>query len=183
MADGQKPLPTKEKLAQELEKLPPVNGLERLVKRARAGMYDDYESPLATPQMQLVEDLRQIGQQGFVHRVIDGEFDGTREEARAWAMGPEGREAFLELAFQQKMKKEEQKPCPHCGKDNIEQLGNKPGGPKPGDASLCVYCAAWGIFDTDLTLRKPTEAEATKLAEDLFAQMVVKQLLEFKASQ
>lgn len=183
MADGQKALPTKERLAQELEKLPPVNGLERLVKRARAGMYDDYDSPLAMPQMQLVEDLRKIGQEGFVQRVVNGEFDGTREEAEAWAKGPEGREVFLELAFRQKMKKEEQKPCPHCGKDNIEQLGNKPGGPKPGDASLCVYCAAWGIFDEELNLRKPTEAEATKLADDEFAQMVVQQLLEFKAKQ
>lgn len=72
---------TSERLAQELERYgcPP-----EMVKRAREGYYDDFESPLATPCVQLVMDLRAIHKHALAKRAIDGEFDASKEEAEAW---------------------------------------------------------------------------------------------------
>ena len=75
--------PTKERLARELEKLNDPR-LKEIIARARVGKYDDYETDVATPQMLLVTELRKLGLNDFVQRVIDGEFDGTKEEAEAW---------------------------------------------------------------------------------------------------
>ena len=71
---------TKERLAQELHGA----GLLEMEKKARAGHYDDYESPLVTPCIQLVADLTAAGRRDLAERAMDGEWDGTREEAEAW---------------------------------------------------------------------------------------------------
>lgn len=180
---GRKTLPTKERLAQELEKQAPVNGLERLVKRARAGMYDDYESPLATPQMQLVEDLRKVGLTDMVKRVMNGEFDGTREEAAAWERSADGQETFLDLLFTGRLKPDADRKCPHCGESNIEAQGTRPGEPRTGDASLCFYCVQWAIFDAELMLRKPTAEEEAELKQDRVAMFAEKMLRRGKEEQ
>lgn len=72
---------TKENLAKAMEEAgcPP-----ELCRKARSGYYDDYESPLVTPIVQLVSDLRAIGQVVLARRAQLGEFDGTKEEAEAW---------------------------------------------------------------------------------------------------
>lgn len=82
-----KPLPTKERLAQAIEKRAgdqPGQFVRQMIQRARAGYYDDFESELAAPMMKLVEDCRAMGFTDLAQRVIDGEFDGTREEGDAW---------------------------------------------------------------------------------------------------
>lgn len=89
--------PTAERLAAALEEagLPP-----ELVERARAAEFDDYRSPHAMPLITLVSELRAIGTPaaaGIIQRVIEGEFDGTKAEADAWAASPEGRATFAEL--------------------------------------------------------------------------------------
>lgn len=71
---------TCEKLALVLNE----HGLSAMAKRAREGYYDDYRSPLATPIMQLVQDLQACGQNELANRAVNGEWDGTREEAEAW---------------------------------------------------------------------------------------------------
>lgn len=68
-----------------------------MVARARAGYYDDYKSPLAFPCMQLVADLEQAGQRDLAARARHGEWDGTKEEAEAWAASPDGQAAFRDL--------------------------------------------------------------------------------------
>lgn len=72
---------TSERLALELEKFGcPAD----MVKRARDGYYDDFRSPLATPCIQLVTELRALKKFALAHRAAEGEFDCTREEADAW---------------------------------------------------------------------------------------------------
>lgn len=92
------------KLAKALGAIP---GVPRdMIQRAIDGYYHDYLSPLATPEIQLVADLRALASQPatprdsrpllrqMAERVIDGEFDATREESDAWARSPEGQEVF-----------------------------------------------------------------------------------------
>lgn len=71
---------TKEKLAQVLH----AAGLFEMEKAARAGRYDDYESPSATPIVDLVRDLLTAGKKELAERAMNGEWDGTKEEADAW---------------------------------------------------------------------------------------------------
>jgi hypothetical protein len=71
---------TKERLAAVLR----AEGLNRLALNADNGMYDDFESQLATPIVQLVMDLRAVKRNDLAQRAIDGEWDGTKEEGDAW---------------------------------------------------------------------------------------------------
>lgn len=71
---------TKERLAQVLH----AEGLFEMEKAARAGRYDDYESVSATPIADLVRDLQAAGKHPLANRAMNGEFDGTKEEAEAW---------------------------------------------------------------------------------------------------
>lgn len=72
---------TKEKLARVLREA----GLKRLAVNAMNGIYDEFETPLALPLTTLVGELRAAGREDLAQRVIDGEWDCTREEADAWA--------------------------------------------------------------------------------------------------
>ena len=67
-----------------------------MVIRAVGGYYDDFDSPLATPIMQLVEDALKAGLHGIAYMARHGKYDGTREEAEAWAAGA-GRPLLDEL--------------------------------------------------------------------------------------
>ncbi len=87
---------TKDILADELVKA----GLFDMSLKARSGYYHDYLSPLATPCLQLSEDLRQAGTDAALalrERHHQGEFDATKEESDAWADSPEGQAAFASL--------------------------------------------------------------------------------------
>ena len=84
---------TKDRLAQVLE----ANGCPpEMVERAASGYYDDYESLLAMPCNALVEDLRALKKFALAKRAMNGEFDGTKEEAEAW-MTREGAAALFPL--------------------------------------------------------------------------------------
>lgn len=72
---------TKERLAKELEA---NSAPDWMIKNARNGQYDDFESSNATPIGQLVTDCRKAGLGALAQRAIDGEFDSTKEEADAW---------------------------------------------------------------------------------------------------
>lgn len=85
-------IPTTEKLAQALEALEDA-ALTPMIERARAGYYDDFKSPLPTPLIQLYKDLIQAGYPAMAHRVVEGDFDATAEEARTW-WEQEGRTIF-----------------------------------------------------------------------------------------
>lgn len=84
---------TKDKLAQALRDA----GLDEIAARAAAGHYDDYLSPLDTPELALMAELRASGTPDAMalrQRVMDGDFDATSEEADAWAASPEGQATF-----------------------------------------------------------------------------------------
>lgn len=83
---------TKERLAKELEA---NSAPEWMVKNARNGMYDDFESVSATPIGLLVADCRKAGLGPLAQRAMDGEFDSTKEEAEAWYQR-EGKDLFKE---------------------------------------------------------------------------------------
>jgi hypothetical protein len=87
-------IPTTERLARDLQD---AGAPAAMVQRAREGYYDDFKSPLAMPEAQLLTDARAAGLTTIVDGVIDGRWDSTKEEAEAWAQSPEGQETFREL--------------------------------------------------------------------------------------
>ena len=106
-------VPTKEKLAKAIEaemtrhfyKEPIVDMFKVVIDRARAGLYDDYESGLAMPQMELINSIRALNVMtrgkldSFLNRVKSGEFDATQEESDAW-WEREGRQIAKEEGLQ-----------------------------------------------------------------------------------
>jgi hypothetical protein len=95
------------KLAKALQAIP---GMPRqMIERAIAGHYHDYLSPLATPEIQLVADLRALANtpatkydarpmlRALADAVIAGEYDASKEEADEWAASAEGQETFRQL--------------------------------------------------------------------------------------
>jgi hypothetical protein len=91
---------TKERLAEALKE---EGASPELVRQARRGEYDDYESTVAFPQMTLVAAIKRDRRMAspakgrFIARVQDGEFDATREESGAWLASPEGQAAMRDL--------------------------------------------------------------------------------------
>lgn len=84
---------TKEKLAQVLH----AEVLFDLERRARAGEFDDFESASATPIGDLVGALRAAGKDSLALRAMEGEWDGSPEEAEEWIQSPEGRATVAEF--------------------------------------------------------------------------------------
>ena len=87
---------TKDILARELTKA----GLSEMAAKAAMGYYHDFLSPLATPCLQLAEDLARAGTPAALalrSRHLNGEFDATKEESEDWAASPEGEAAFAQL--------------------------------------------------------------------------------------
>ena len=72
---------TKEKLTKELEA---NNAPDWMVKNARNGMYDDFDSTSPTPITQLVTDCRKAGLVDVALHALRGDFDASAEEAEAW---------------------------------------------------------------------------------------------------
>ena len=95
------------KLANALRAIPGVP--QDMIERAAGGYYHDFLSPLALPELALVNDVRGLAKLpatprdsrplllGLAQAVIDGAYDASAEESRAWAASPEGQEAFAEL--------------------------------------------------------------------------------------
>lgn len=91
------PVPTTERLALALEAAGDRN-LTPLIEKARAGFYDDYKSPLAFPIIRLVTDLSALGHEALAERAKAGDFDATREEAKAWAKSDEAQALLRGIA-------------------------------------------------------------------------------------
>jgi hypothetical protein len=88
--------PSSENLARELDKA----GFRMLAARARRDEFHDFKSPHAMPEHELVAELRKEGgraAKAIAQRVINGEFDATKEESDAWMASPEGQEAMRML--------------------------------------------------------------------------------------
>ena len=101
---------TTAKLARALRELGTLAVPPAMIRRAEAGYYHDYLSPLALPEMALVNELGALANHpatgrttvalallGLRQRVIDGEFDASPAESDAWAASPEGQATFAEL--------------------------------------------------------------------------------------
>ena len=72
---------TKENLALALAE---ADAPEWMVKNARNGQYDDFESQVPNPIMTLVNDCRGVGLEAVAKRAMNGDFDATKEESEAW---------------------------------------------------------------------------------------------------
>lgn len=95
---------TKDKLAQALDEV----GLFVMAEQARTGYYHDFMSPLDTPELVLLAELR-VASEDPMHekqrrnilalrkRVMNGDFDASTEEGEEWAASEEGQEAFRKL--------------------------------------------------------------------------------------
>lgn len=93
---------TKDMLAQALREV----GLQGMAALAAQGYYHDFLSPLDLPEITLVENLAQAARDNPLQsdailalrrRVIDGDFDASKEESDEWAASPEGQAAFRML--------------------------------------------------------------------------------------
>jgi hypothetical protein len=94
-------LHTNDRLAIELSKL----GLNEMAEKATTGWYHDYMSPLDAPCIQLVNDLSNVGTPEAMElrkRVINGDFDATKEEGDEWASSEEGQATFRSLLGKRK---------------------------------------------------------------------------------
>jgi hypothetical protein len=98
------------RLVRALRELPTLAVPPAMIRRAEAGYYHDYLSPLTFPEMTLVNELGALANHpsragevtraallALRQRVIDGEFDASTAESDAWARSPEGRAAFASL--------------------------------------------------------------------------------------
>lgn len=93
---------TKDKLAAELHKA----GLGNMAVLAAQGYYHDYLSPLATPCMQLAEDLHKAGTPAALalrDRHLNGEFDASPEEGEEWFQR-EGKHSLMSDILDRKRK-------------------------------------------------------------------------------
>jgi len=86
-------IPTKERLALALEALGDRK-LKHVIRAARAGYYDDFESPLTFPETELYNEMKARGYNMFCQRIANGEFDSTEEESSRWANSIDGLETF-----------------------------------------------------------------------------------------
>lgn len=89
--------PSSEKLAQALEEA----GLPTMARLARRDYYNDYFSELATPSLQLDQDLanaRTPAAERLRARHHAGEFEATKAEGDAWAETEDGKSVFAELS-------------------------------------------------------------------------------------
>jgi hypothetical protein len=101
---------TSAKLVRALRELPTLAVPPAMIRRAEEGYYHDYLSPLAFPELALVNELGALANHpsrattgaglaliGLRQRVIDGDFDASKAESDAWAASPEGQAAWAEL--------------------------------------------------------------------------------------
>lgn len=59
--------------------------------------------------------------------------------------------------------------CLNCGKelDAASHYKSKRARPRPGNATVCLYCGHLMVLDKDMRLRAPTDAEVLELAGDI----------------
>jgi hypothetical protein len=104
------PEPVNETSGRLAEAMSQIKGIPpSWIEAARNGYWHDYVSPLNFPAMALVEHLQILASQPttspesakqimeLMRQVVNGEFDGTKEEADAWFKSPEGRKAMNDL--------------------------------------------------------------------------------------
>jgi len=58
--------------------------------------------------------------------------------------------------------------CPSCGlmNDAVGTVDGSPGEPQPGDALICLHCAAIRMFESRTVQRAPTAEEEAAFASD-----------------
>lgn len=87
-------IPTTERLATALRE---ADAPQEMIKRAKAGYYDDFKSELAMPSTQLIYDAKRFRLNGILKRATEGEFDSPKWESDEWANDVEGKAIFAEF--------------------------------------------------------------------------------------
>lgn len=70
----------------------------------------------------------------------------------------------------------EASPCCECGKLLTGASG--PCQPSPDDMTLCLYCGSLNVFDVNLRLRRPTDAEFFEAAKSPVIQALHHAIIE-----
>lgn len=85
-------------LEREVTKNPDNEKLKAIFEEAKEEAFNDYFGKYDLPQLTLVRKLREAkAGHAIIINVINGVYDGTKEEADEWAASPEGQAAFREL--------------------------------------------------------------------------------------
>ena len=69
-----------------------------MIDAALDGLYDDFRSDHDAPISVLVHHALRCGLKEIATRAKNGEFDGTKADAQAWAQTPEGMETVAEFS-------------------------------------------------------------------------------------
>lgn len=94
-----KPPDSTERLKAALLELPESQDRDLILQRAAANIYHDFKSDFPAPKRLLVKHLRDAGLNALASRVIEGEFDQTKEEADEWSKTPEGKETLQAIGL------------------------------------------------------------------------------------
>jgi hypothetical protein len=91
---------TKTTLVADLERKPPSEAREHLITLARGGFFHDYDSPSATPKVDLHDALAAVGYEDLAQKVINGAYDDERptveqEEEMRQDFGPAAFDAIM----------------------------------------------------------------------------------------
>lgn len=68
-----------------------------MVTKALNDHYHDFLSPLAFPEMELLQEARAAGLEAIAQGVLEGKWDATKAESDEWAKSEEGQRVFREL--------------------------------------------------------------------------------------
>ncbi len=73
--------------------------------------------------------------------------------------------------------------CPGCkiSLQASDVVVGPPCEPSPGDVSVCLHCGHLGVWDDDLGLREPTDAELVEIAGNVVLAHAQKHRLELLA--
>lgn len=78
-------------------------GLPHLADRAAQGEWNDYFGIHTLPQVELLRTLRSevklanAVRKRLIDDMVDGKYDGTKEESDEWGASPEGQEVYRQL--------------------------------------------------------------------------------------
>lgn len=75
MSERKLKMRTKTDLVADLLHKPESKKRTELIDKAKEGYYHDFETPIATPKVQLVQDLEAAGFIDLAIKVKDGEYD------------------------------------------------------------------------------------------------------------
>lgn len=70
---------------------------EKVLADAESGYFNDYFGDCDNPQAELISAFKYAGLDALIPNVLDGKYDGTKEESDEWMRSDEGQEVYRQL--------------------------------------------------------------------------------------